>query len=180
MTPVDVDFHKDDLASPKNNELYAAIEVFTRMASPQTEPIQEGYLLDFKEGWSDSALKTAAAFANTLGGLSLIDVSEKDGRADRLVGVPSQRHELKTQIASAITSNISPTPSYEIRDVAFPDSSGRHLCIVRLRKANSIIFSPRRMNRRFTCVMETRASAPMPHACRHCLPPVVKLVPPAI
>jgi hypothetical protein len=32
--------------------------------------MQEGYLLDFKETWSDSALKTVAAFANTFGGHS--------------------------------------------------------------------------------------------------------------
>jgi predicted HTH transcriptional regulator len=108
------------------------------MASPQTDRAQEGYLLDFKAAWSDSALKGIAAFANTFGGLSLIGVCEKVGRADELVGVVSQRQELKTSIASAIASNISPTPPYEIRDVAFPDGSGRHLCIVRVRKGTSL------------------------------------------
>ena len=46
-------------------------------------------------------------------------MSEKDGRADALSGIVSRRKELKTGIASAITSNISPTPPYEIRLVAF-------------------------------------------------------------
>jgi hypothetical protein len=138
MTPPDIDLYKDDLTTPADQDIYAAIELFTRMASPQTERTQEGYLLDFKEAWSDSALKTVAAFANTFGGLLLIGVSEKDGRADQLVGVPSQRHELKTQIASIIASNILPTPPYELRDVAFPDGSGRHLCVVRIRKGNNL------------------------------------------
>lgn len=138
MTPVDIDLYKDDLAAPEDKDLYTAIELFTRMGSPQPERTQEGYLLDFKAIWNDTALKAVAAFANTFGGLLLIGVSDKDGRADEIVGVPSQRHELKTRIASSIASNISPTPSYDIRDVAFPDGSGRHLCIVRVRKGSNL------------------------------------------
>jgi hypothetical protein len=138
MTPVDIDFYKDDLAGPEDKDLYSAVEIFARVALPQAERTQEGYLLDFKAIWNDTALKAVAAFANTFGGILVIGVSEKDGRADDIVGVPSQRHELKTRIASMIASNISPTPPYEIRDVAFPDGSGRHLCIVRVRKGNSL------------------------------------------
>jgi Putative DNA-binding domain len=138
MTAADIDFYKDDLSAPEDKDLFAAIEVFTRIALPQTERTQEGYLLDFKALWNDTALKAVAAFANTFGGILVIGVSDKDGRADDIVGVPSQRHELKTRIASMIASNISPTPPYEIRDVAFPDGSGRHLCIVRVRKGNSL------------------------------------------
>jgi hypothetical protein len=138
MTLADIDFYKDDLTAPQDEDLYAAIETFTRIALPQTERMQEGYLLDFKGIWNDKALRAVAAFANTFGGILFIGVSDKDGRADEIVGVPSQRHELKTRIASMIASNISPTPPYEIRDIAFPDGSARHLCIVRVRKGNSL------------------------------------------
>jgi hypothetical protein len=138
MAPTDIDLYKDDLTALEDKDLYAAIELFTRLASPQPQRMQEGYLLDFKSVWNDTALKAVAAFANTFGGLLLIGVGEKDGRADEIVGVPAQRHELKTGIASSIAANISPTPSYEIRDVAFPDGSGRHLCIVRVRKGGSL------------------------------------------
>jgi hypothetical protein len=138
MTVADIDFYKDDLTAPEDKDLYTAIEVFTRISLPQTERTQEGYLLDFKAIWSDTALKAVAAFANTFGGLLVLGVSDKDGRADELVGIRSQRHELKTRVASMIASNISPSPSYEIRDVAFPDGSGRHLCIVRVRKGNHL------------------------------------------
>src|ERR1700675_3164387 len=138
MTPSDIDFYKDDLATPEDKDLYSAIEIFTRIALPQAERMQEGYLLDFKALWNDTALKAVAAFANTYGGILVIGVSDKDGRADEIVGVPSQRHELKTRIASMIASNISPTPPYEIRDVVFPDGSGRHLCIVRVRKGTNL------------------------------------------
>ncbi|MGA8429280.1 MAG: ATP-binding protein [Candidatus Sulfotelmatobacter sp.] len=138
MTPADIDLYKDDLTGPADQDLYNAIEVFTRIAPPQKDQTQEGYLLDFKATWNDSALRTVAAFANTFGGLLLIGVSEKAGRADELAGIVSRRHELKTAIASAIASNISPTPPYDIRDVGFPDGSGRHLCIVRVRKGTSL------------------------------------------
>jgi hypothetical protein len=138
MTVADIDFYKDDLAAPEDKDLYTAIEIFLRITLPQTERTQEGYLLDFKASWSDTALKAVAAFANTFGGILVLGVSDKDGRADEIVGIPSQRHELKTRIASMIASNISPTPPYEIRDVAFSDGSGRHLCIVRVRKGNSL------------------------------------------
>ncbi|MBZ5725832.1 MAG: ATP-binding protein [Acidobacteriia bacterium] len=138
MTPVDVDLNKDDLATISDPELYAAVEAFTRATASPTDRTQEGYLLDFKATWSDSALRTVAAFANTFGGLLLVGVSETGGRADQLVGLAAQRQELKTSIASSIASNISPTPPYEIRDVAFQDGSGRHLCIVRVRKGNSL------------------------------------------
>ena len=138
MTSVDIDLYKDDLTVPEDKDLYTALELFTRIGSPQPERTQEGYLLDFKAIWNETALKAIAAFANTFGGLLIIGVSDKDGRADEIVGVPSQRHELKTRIASSIASNISPTPPYEIRDVAFPDGSGRHLCVVRIRKGNSL------------------------------------------
>jgi hypothetical protein len=134
----DIDFYKDDLTAPDDKDLYAAIEIFARMNLPQAERTQEGYLLDFKAIWSDTALKAVAAFANTFGGILVLGISDKDGRADEIVGIPSQRHELKTRIASMIASNISPTPSYEIRDVAFPDGSGRHLCVVRVRKGNHL------------------------------------------
>jgi len=138
MTVADIDLYKDDLTAPEDKDLYTAIEVFTRISLPQNERTQEGYLLDFKATWSDTALKAVAAFANTFGGILVLGVSDKDGRADEIVGIPSQRHELKTRIASMIASNISPTPPYEIRDVAFTDGSGRHLCIVRVRKSNSL------------------------------------------
>src|SRR5947209_16849501 len=112
-TPVDL--YKDDLFGIADPDIYSAVEAFTRVAFPPTDRTQEGYLLDFKANWSDSALKTVAAFANTFGGILIVGVSESGGRADALVGIIAGRQELKTSIASGIASNISPTPPYEIR-----------------------------------------------------------------
>ena len=134
----EIDLYKDDLAAFGDRELYAAVEAFTAIVQPSINRAQEGYLLDFKESWSDGALRTVAAFANTFGGILLIGVSEQKGRADQLVGVASQRGDVKTGIASSIASNIAPTPLYEIRDVVFPNAPERHLCIVRVRKGNSL------------------------------------------
>jgi hypothetical protein len=114
------------------------VEAFTRISQPPTDRTQEGYLVDFKAIWSVPALQTVAAFANTFGGLLLVGVSDDHGRADQIVGIVAQRQELKTSIASSIASNISPTPRYEIRDVAFPSDPTRHLCIVRVRKGHGL------------------------------------------
>lgn len=170
MPPDDIDLYKDDLAAPEDKELYAAVEVFARIASPQPERTQEGYLLDFKGTWSDSALRAVAAFANTFGGLLLIGVTDEDGRADELVGVPSQRHELKTRIASSIASNISPTPSYN--SAMLLSLTAQADIFVLSASAREIIFtfSPRRVNHRFMCAMKTRAYRLMPPAYRHYLP----------
>jgi predicted HTH transcriptional regulator len=100
--------------------------------------------VDFKASWSDSALRTVAVFPNTFGGLLLVGVSEDDGRADQIVGIAAQRQELKTTIASSIASSISPTPPYEIRDVAFPSNPAQHLCIVRVRKGNALYLLTRK------------------------------------
>lgn len=135
---MDIDLYRDDLAAVSDRELFAGVEDFTRVAAPATDRTQEGYLLDYKAAWSDSALRAVAAFANTFGGLLIVGVSESGGRADQLVGIASHRQELKTRIASAIASNISPTPPYDIRDIVFPDGSGKHLCLVRVRKGNGL------------------------------------------
>jgi hypothetical protein len=135
---VEIDLYKDDFAALGDPELFAAVEAFTRVKLPATDRPQEGYLLDFKETWSISGLHAVAAFANTFGGILLVGVREQQGRADQLVGIETQRQELKTSIASSIATNIAPTPAYEIRDVAFPTDPGRRLCIVRVRKGNSL------------------------------------------
>lgn len=132
------DLYKDNLNDVSDADLFAAVEEFTGVSLHQPERTQENYLLDFKESWSDSALRTVAAFANTFGGLLIIGVSETGGRADQIVGVATQRHDIKTGIASSIASNISPTPPYEIRDVAFPNGTLKHLCLVRVRKGTGL------------------------------------------
>ncbi len=130
------DLYKDDLNQLPGGELYRAIEAFTRVLAPFESRPQENYRLDFKQEWSDGALKTVAAFANTFGGVLIIGVSEKDGRPDCLVGIESAG-ELKTRIASSIASNISPTPSYEVGECTTPE---KRLCVVRVRKGTQLHF----------------------------------------
>src|SRR5438128_7718417 len=110
-----IDLIKDDLGKVSGTDLYFAVESFTGVQAAPSDRAQEGYQLDFKEQWGDGALQTVAAFANTFGGLLLIGFSESGGRADKIVGVPvAAGKEIKTAIASAIASNVSPTPAYEI------------------------------------------------------------------
>ena len=107
------------------------------MSDPQEERLPEGWTLDFKERWSDEMLKHAAAFANTFGGLLLVGVSEKDGKPQEIVGV-QLRSELKTQIASSIAANISPTPSFGIVECLHPKDATRRIAVVRIRNVNKL------------------------------------------
>ena len=60
-------------------------------------------------------------------------------RADEIIGVGvTPRQELKTSIASAIASNISPTPPYELWELPFPQDASKHLCIIRIRQGTAL------------------------------------------
>jgi predicted HTH transcriptional regulator len=76
---------------------------------------------DYKTIWSNDAIKDAAAFANTFGGILIIGVekNKKDNQA-KPVGVASSS-ALTTGIASAIATNISPTPPYDIAECHEPE-----------------------------------------------------------
>ncbi|MGA2433813.1 MAG: ATP-binding protein [Bryobacteraceae bacterium] len=137
---MNIDIYTDDLERAPDTEMYAAVVAFTGISAPFAERIQEGYQLDFKSVWNDSALQTVAAFANTFGGLLLVGVIEKDGRADQIPGIALNGQELKTRIASSIASNISPTPAYEIREIVFPHNTDRHICIIRVQKRKILYF----------------------------------------
>lgn len=132
-----VNLYNADLNSLGGTEIYSAIEEFVRLSEPESERLGEGWTLDFKEQWSDEMLKHAAAFANTFGGLLLVGVSEKGGKPQDIVGI-QLRSELKTQIASSISANISPTPSFEIAECLHPRDAARRIAVVRIRNVNKL------------------------------------------
>jgi hypothetical protein len=132
-----LDLYKDDLNSLGGTELYAGIEALVRLQDPPTDRLSEGWTLDYKEQWSDEMLKHVAAFANTFGGLLLVGVSERDGKPHEIIGV-QLKSELKTQIASSISANISPTPSYDIGECVHPKDATRRIGVVRIRNVSKL------------------------------------------
>lgn len=134
-----IDLFGSDYSRLTDSGLYTAIEEFTRLNLRQSDRTQEGYTVDFKEKWSDNALRVVAAFANTFGGVVLIGVSEDGGRAKDLVGEES-KGEIKTRLASSIAANISPTPSFEIAECILPTQPDRRLAVIRIRSNNKIHF----------------------------------------
>jgi predicted HTH transcriptional regulator len=107
------------------------------MSEPPLERLSEGWTLDYKERWTEGMLKHAAAFANTFGGLLVVGVSEKDGKPQDIVGV-ELKSELKTQIASSISANTSPTPVFEIAECMHPKDRSRRIAVVRIRNVNKL------------------------------------------
>jgi hypothetical protein len=140
------DLYKDDFSRLTDIEIYGAIEAFTRISEPLNVRPRESFVLDFKEEWSERALRTVAGFAHTFGGLLVVGVSEKDGQPGQLVGVESPG-ELKTSIASSIATNISPTPAYEIAECSLPGNAARKLAVVRVRPGSQLFYITRKGER---------------------------------
>jgi hypothetical protein len=122
-----IDLFTAQLSSLSNEQLYSAVVEFA-----QAQP-NESNRHDFKSAWTSDAVKDVAAFANTFGGLLIIGIGKgQDDLQANIVGVKSTS-ELTTGIASAIATNISPTPSYDISECYKPSETNKRFCIVRIR-----------------------------------------------
>jgi hypothetical protein len=122
-----LDLFTTDFNSIGNDARYSAVADFVR-----AQPI-ESNRHDFKTVWNNDTLKDVAAFANTFGGILVIGVEKGQADAEaKLVGVMSTL-ELTTGIASAIATNISPTPPYDIMECHNPGDSNKRFCVIRVR-----------------------------------------------
>jgi schlafen family protein len=127
-----IDLFTADLGRLQNDDLYNVIAEFARV-SPN-----ESNRHDFKLKWADDSIQDVAAFANTFGGLLFIGVAK--GQNDlhaTLAGVPSTS-ELTTGIAMAISTNISPTPVYDIAECYKPAEPGKRFCVIRVQNSPKI------------------------------------------
>src|SRR6267143_3868618 len=129
--------HHLNLQTVSSSDLHAAIEAFTRVSESIDNRPREGYVLDFKQDWNDSGLKTVASFANTFGGTLIVGVSELDGRPDKLLGVQCP-NELKTRIAGSIATSLYPCPSFEIGECSLPSDGSKKLAVVRVQETSEV------------------------------------------
>jgi hypothetical protein len=122
-----IDLFSAEYGTLNNEQAFSAIASFA-----EAQPT-ESNRHDFKAIWKDNAIKDVAAFANTLGGILVIGVekNQKDHTA-KVVGVTS-KSELMTGIASAIATNISSTPPYDILECHDPKDQTKRFCVVRVR-----------------------------------------------
>ncbi len=134
-----IDLYKDDLTTARDDDLYKAIESFTRMKEPIENRPRENYILDYKQEWGAKALHTVAAFANTFGGLLVVGVGEDDARPATMLGIESAGEE-KTRIASSIASNISPTPPFDIAECTLRGDPKRRLLVLRVRRGPTLYY----------------------------------------
>lgn len=134
-----LDLLRDDFANLTRADLYSIIINFLRLSEPEADRPREGFVLDFKEIWNESAIQTVAAFAHTFGGLLIIGVVEQDGVPAQCSGV-TVKGELKTAIASSIATNISPTPPYEVAECGLPQHPGKKLAVIRVRQGQELYY----------------------------------------
>ncbi len=131
------DLYHTNLRSITAAALYQLIREFTQIDQPREARPREGYRLDFKEDLSEGFIQSIAAMANTFGGLVIVGVSEVDGRPESVVGVLNPG-ELKTRVANLISSNLFPSPMFEVADCILPTDSEKKLCAVMVREASEI------------------------------------------
>jgi len=122
-----IDLFTINFDSLTNEARYSAIAEFA-----EAQPV-ESYRHDFKTLWANDTLKDVAALANTFGGILVLGIEKgQNDHVARLIGVSSDS-ELTTRIASAIATNISPTPSYDIMECHAPGEPTKRFCVIRVR-----------------------------------------------
>lgn len=127
-----IDLYTVEFNALTNDQRYSAIADFAH-AQPN-----ESNRHDFKLIWTNDALKDVAAFANAFGGLLIIGVEKGQDDTDaKLVGVKSTS-EILTGIASAIATNISPTPAYDLMECQEPGDTKKRFCVVRVRNDSTL------------------------------------------
>jgi hypothetical protein len=127
------DLFKADFNALSNDEAYAAIAAFAD-AQPN-----ESNRHDFKLVWTHDAVTHVAAFANTFGGLLVVGVDKGKNATQAVLAGVTSTSEIMTGIASAIATNISPTPSYDIMECYKPGETNKRFCVVRVR-SDSILY----------------------------------------
>ena len=127
-----IDLYTADFLQLQNDDLYKAIAEFARV-SPN-----ESSRHDFKLQWNNETIQDVAAFANTFGGLLFIGIEKGQNDLHAVLrGVPSTS-ELTTGVAMAISTNISPTPVYDIAECYKPDEPSKRFCVIRVASSPTI------------------------------------------
>jgi hypothetical protein len=127
-----IDLFVADFNTLNNEQRYSAMVEFAR------DLPNESNRHDFKTVWTNETLKDVAAFSNTFGGILVIGVEKNSADlAAKIVGVESGS-ELTTAIASAIATNISPTPPYDIMECHKPDQTNKRFCVIRVRSDSTL------------------------------------------
>ncbi|MGO9094634.1 MAG: helix-turn-helix domain-containing protein [Bryobacteraceae bacterium] len=95
---------------------------------------REGPMLDYKSDVSDKDNwpETAAAFANTFGGLVIFGVEAKRDQPRRLTGFDPRSVEIKTRLVSTLLSRIQPRPDLQVRVVTLDTDPTREVAVLRV------------------------------------------------
>jgi predicted HTH transcriptional regulator len=95
---------------------------------------REGTVIDYKSDVSDQDNwpKTAAAFANSFGGLIVFGVEGKNDQPRRVTGFDSKGVEIKTKLVSMVIDRIQPRPDFSVRVVTFDKDRTREVALLRV------------------------------------------------
>jgi hypothetical protein len=127
-----IDLFTADLDRLGNDDLYNAIAEFARVLP------NESNRHDFKLQWTSDTVQDVAAFANTFGGLLFIGIEKGQNDVQATLRGVASTSELTTGIAMAISTNVSPTPVYDIAECYKPGETGKRFCIIRVKSSSTI------------------------------------------
>jgi len=128
-----LDLYSDDIEDQRIHSDEAILrEVRVLVTSGQ----REGSTLDYKKEISpkDNWPETAAAFANTFGGLIVFGVEGKLDQPRTLTGFNSNEGETRTRITSTLISRIQPRPNFHVRVVSLDSNSNREIAVLRVQE----------------------------------------------
>ena len=118
----------------EDHKIYPDEAILRDLRAMVTAGDREGPLLDYKADISekDNWPETAAAFANSFGGLIVFGVEGKDDQPRRLTGFDPRGVEVKTKLANMLLSRIRPRIDFSVRVPTFDQDPTKEVALVRV------------------------------------------------
>ncbi|MBK8170531.1 MAG: ATP-binding protein [Sandaracinaceae bacterium] len=93
--------------------------------------LAESAKVDFKQDWPGELAKKVAAFANGGGGVIVVGVEERNGKAVNLCGVARGNSDSSTRVFNQLAANVTPIPFVEVAVLPL-ETGARDVVLIRI------------------------------------------------
>jgi hypothetical protein len=123
--------YSDDIQDERDTLLEASYRTF--MHSSTRANVRDRCLITRRTLPTRTTGQTAAAFANSFGGLIIFGVEGKDDEPRRMTGFDPRGVEIKTKLTRSLLSRIQPRPDFRVRITNCTDQA-KEVVVLRFRK----------------------------------------------